>query len=214
MEKRLYRHKLLHNDKQWVCDVGHCTHTYTTYASLKRHQKRVHSTGTYWCHHRGCKYKTGYDWHLTRHLLSHSKELISQCDYTGCGKKFNRKQYLRAHELRKHPDLCPDVRWIHCKHMGCKYRTKYKADLLKHSVKHPGNCNIDPSVCPSNQTVTPITAVNEVVNVNHESIDGNINEFNANCNNNNDTIDTNSDIKLKIDLLDIKAKTENTGNLF
>ncbi|CAG2168624.1 unnamed protein product [Oppiella nova] len=186
--------------------------------------KKIHSN-SYECQHTGCQFKTKYKPSFKRHIQTYNhkklpklsrdgkgsqKAIESQikCSVKGCYQRFQSKGYLTQHELRQHSDAFPDVPWIECQRKGCQFRCKLTDDMTVHKKMHTNPGKVVTRRCRSTE-ITELTdrqldsdlnreyIDNTIVNVKHESIDGNIIEPNVNSN-----------FKLMTDLLLTQTKQE------
>ncbi|CAG2168662.1 unnamed protein product [Oppiella nova] len=63
---------------------------------------------------------------------------LYECSLDGCDhQKFNKKDALTRHQLRRHPNELPDIPWIACAEPGCQYRSKCSFYMTRHMKRHP-----------------------------------------------------------------------------
>jgi hypothetical protein len=79
-----------------------------------------------------------FDKQLIINRLIHSMDRLYECSLDGCDhQKFNKKDALTRHQLRRHPNELPDIPWIACSEPGCQYRSKCSFYMTRHMKRHP-----------------------------------------------------------------------------
>ncbi|CAG2171100.1 unnamed protein product, partial [Oppiella nova] len=106
-------------------------------AMLLNKRNKLHvNVRKYRCDSQGCKYTTYFMRNLDDHQSSHAMDTEFRCDINECDLIYGSELALTRHKLRRHPDACPDIQWMMCSRIDCKYRTKCETDMNGHRRGH------------------------------------------------------------------------------
>ncbi|GAB0098306.1 Zinc finger C2H2 superfamily [Sergentomyia squamirostris] len=143
LSSTLYRHKEIHTDEEFNCDI--CDRTFKTRTYMKTHRKSHFSTNDIIrqpvppvpeCHI--CGQKTKNISMLNKHLKIHNEDRPYKCDI--CGKGFTRGESLKDHH-RSHTGERPFPCRI------CLKAFRYRTHLSRHILIHTGEKRHVCSVC-------------------------------------------------------------------
>ncbi|CAG2162834.1 unnamed protein product, partial [Oppiella nova] len=144
-------------DKQFLCNYDGCVDGFSSVEDLIEHRLKhiivvptvddcPETTGSssperplYTCKAKRCKYWTRYKHNFKAHQSTHSSDL--KCCVNECNQMFKSKIGFITHQKTRHPEALPHVPWIECRHKGCQYRTKLRADFTRHSSRHTIHAN-------------------------------------------------------------------------
>ncbi len=129
------------SSKEFKCDFPDCGKIYRFKKCLINH-KLSHGKEKLKCDFIGCGYETYNKSYLRAHRINHLGDITRKsyfCKYHNCNAVFkgiNPKKKLRNHQLRKHPELFPQIKEFKCSQNRCYYSTKHEKSFEYHIESH------------------------------------------------------------------------------
>jgi hypothetical protein len=112
--------------KEFKCDFPDCGKIYR-FKKCSINHKLSHGKEKLKCDFIGCGYETYNKSYLRAHRINHLGGIVRKsffCKYHNCNAVFKGikpKKKLRNHQLRKHPELFPQIKKFKCSQNGCYY---------------------------------------------------------------------------------------------
>ncbi|XP_041670376.1 general transcription factor IIIA, b [Cheilinus undulatus] len=128
---QLTRHELSHSrEKPHKCVADGCSEAFVTNSSMKNHMARVHQhqERRYLCDQPGCGKDFNKRNQLKAHQCDHTRILPFQCSFSGCKREFPSHGKLKHHEGVHAGYPCEDA--------SCSFHGKTWTEYLKHRNEH------------------------------------------------------------------------------
>nr|CAI5868653.1 unnamed protein product [Callosobruchus analis] len=146
ISSHLKSHLSKHSETPAICTFSKCLHCKASFRKkislddhiLKNHPNFVSSVTSKVHKCTKCNFETTMCTHLKRHLMTHAetpdKHLLSTCAF--CHAPFKSRTSLDDHILKKHPTFIASVTSKIHECGKCTFKTAFKNDLNRHSLKH------------------------------------------------------------------------------
>nr|CAI5868656.1 unnamed protein product [Callosobruchus analis] len=157
ISSHLKSHLSKHSETPAICTFSKCLHCKASFRKkislddhiLKNHPNFVSSVTSKVHKCTKCNFETTMCTHLKRHLMTHAetpdKHLLSTCAF--CHAPFKSRTSLDDHILKKHPTFIASVTSKIHECGKCTFKTAFKNDLNRHSLKHQTRSKYKLSTC-------------------------------------------------------------------